>query len=98
MLKRNKKQALPKEQFLTEEEIEFLRSMPQFSKAYIELKRKVQETQNPFCDGFDIKRSDEPIVEKWELEDMLHVYINDYYALVYEKGIVVYIQQVGIRD
>lgn len=87
-----------KEQFLTEEEIAFLRSMPQFSKAYYELKYKVQESQNPFCDGFDIKRSDEPIVEKWELEDTLHVYINDYYALVYERGIIAYIQQVGVRD
>lgn len=90
-----KKQLLPKEDFLTEEEIVFLKSFKEFSKAYYELKNKIQETQNPFCDGLEIKRSVEPIIEKRELEPFLYVFINEFYALVYEKGIVAYIQCVG---
>ena len=80
-------------EFFDDNVVELLKSFKEFSKAYNEIKKKIQET-NPFVDGLEIRKKvfEQTETTADELEIELHVRVNERYVLVYEEKNIVFIQ------
>lgn len=93
MRRKDKKNDEKMNEFFDDNVVEFLKSFKDFSKAYNEIKEKIQET-NPFIDGLEIRKKVFDQIESTadELEIALYVRINERYVLVYEEKNIVFIQ------
>lgn len=92
-MKRKNKNDEKLNEFFDDDVVEFLKSFKDFSKAYNEIKAKIQET-NSFVDGLEIRKKVFDQIESTadELEIALYVRINERYVLVYEEKNIVFIQ------